>query len=539
MITGNFLHSYIPEVSYGFTPVTSDNANDMNLTASTKDLTNELITYDYDGTFYTEGTLPSYNGTTVRYVWQPDTQNRTYFGKHIKLYSIPYLPKQNSLQNETHLIRLKGGSLLAGSYNSGSLPNRWDISTEARFSGILEPLRTQEAMRATLVAAVQGTSYTYIYRSRGVRNVLTHGGSAKIFCGANNISVEFNELANRYNIFNLYTPLRPHASENPADTAFSVDDAVPSAIINMRKTGNIDDSLTGTYISDLNGGAFTEAEWGRSWADNWLYDTNTNETITQYGNNFLEALGYPQSQLSSYEGNGIYYNKIPYTYINNITFFGNMLRGGARITPAINGANPFASDCLNINPVEQYFIAVESDDFFGSNPPTLGTSPYYFIGSDLPVNHFMGNDTGTKLPVVGINARNFHSFGFSFDVGATSVEYTIDRPTTITSITTAIYDSNLKSPTNISKYSSVIYLLTKNNYYKNLPPDQIEQGLQQQIKLFNPQTNPLQYFQVPYSNLRTTPPVNIPQNYNTYQWNNSLLNPIIEEDEDLTTDEEI
>ena len=539
MVTGNFLHSYIPEVSYGFTPVTSDNATQMDLTASTKDLTNEVITYDYDGTFYTEGTLPTYNGTTARYVWETDTKGKTWFGKHIKLYSIPYLPKQSSLKSETHLIRLKGGSLLAGSYNTGALPNRWNISSEARFSGILEPLRTQEAMRALLVGAVQGTSYTYIYRNRGIRNVLTHGGSAKIFCGSNNISIEFNDLANRFNIFNLYTPIRPHASENPGDTSFSIDDAVPSAIINMRKTGEIDDSLSGLYISNLNGGEFSEVEWGRSWFDNWRYDTDSNTTILQYGDNLLEALGYTPTQLLKYEGNGIYYNKIPYTYIDELTFFGKMLRGAARITPAINGSNPFSNDCLNINPVEQYYSAVESEDFFADDPPTLGTSPYYFIGSDLPVNHFMGNDTGTKLPVVGINARNFHSFGFSFDVGATSVEYTIDRPTTITSITTAIYDSNLKKPTNISKYSSVIYLLIKNNYYKQLPPQLIQQGLQQQLKIFNPQTNPQQYFQVPYSNLRTEPPVNIPQNYNSYQWNNSLLDPLLEEDEDLTTDEEI
>ena len=539
MITGNFVHSYIPEVTYGFTPVTAENATDMDLTPSTKDFTNELLTYDYDGNFYIESNLPDYNGTSVRYVYQPDQQGRTWFGKHIKLYSPPYLSKENSLKAETHLIRLKGGSLLAGSYNTGALPNRWDISTEARFSGVLEPLRTQEAMRALLVGAVQGTSYTYIYRTRGVRNVLTHGGSSKIFCGANNISIEFNELANRFNLFNLYTPIRPHASENPTDTSFSVDDAVPSAIINMRKTGEIDDNLTGLYISSLNGGAFTEAEWGRSWFDNWKYDTDTNATILKYGDNLLDALGYSSTQLSNITGNGIYYNLSPYTYIDEITFFGNMLRGGARITPAINGANPFANDCLNINAVEQYYIAVESDDFFATDPPTLGTSPYYFLGSDLPVNHFMGNATGTKLPVIGINARNFHSFGFSFDVGATSVEYTIDRPQTITSITTAIYDSNLKPPTNISKYSSIIYLLIKNNFYKDLPSDQVQQGLQQQLKLYNPQNNPIQYFQVPYANLRTAPPVNIPQNYNQYSWNGSLLNPITEEDQEIDTDEEI
>jgi hypothetical protein len=39
--------------------------------------------------------------------------------------------------------------------------------------------------------------------------------------------------------------------------------------------------------------------------------------------------------------------------------------------------------------------------------------------------------------------------------------------------------------------------------------------------------------------LRTAPPVNIPQNYNQYSWNGSLLNPISEQDEEIDTDEEI
>ena len=202
-----------------------------------------------------------------------------------------------------------------------------------------------------------------------------------------------------------------------------------------------------------------------------------------------------------------------------------MLRGGGKITPAINGANPFANDCLMIAPVQQYFIATDSEDFFAKDPPTQGTSPYYFIASDLPIHHFMGNNTGTKLPVVGINARNFHALGFSFDVGATSVTYTIDKKVTLTSIKTAIYDSNLQTPSNISKYSSVIYVVIKNNYIKSLPPDQQEEILKAQMKQQNPANNPLQYFQVPYSNLRTEPPPVIPKGYYQYEWNGSLLNP--------------
>ena len=529
IVNGNFLHSYIPELTYGFTPVTSDNANDLNLTASTKDFTNELLTYDWTGEFYEEGSLPPHNGTTVRYVYEPDTNGIRWFGKHFKIYSPPRLPIEQLLEPEVHCIQLKGGSLVETAFDQQA--GKWNINTEPRFSGWLEPIRTQRAQANTAGSDTSGTAYTYVYRTRGSRNILAHGGSSRLFCGANNLSVEFNELANRFNIFNMYTPIRPHASENPSDPSFSIDDAVPSTIINAKKTGDIDDSLTGIYISNLNAGAITEDEWGRQFGDNVLYDTEPNSVINSYGTSFLDALGYTDQQLQAITGNGILFNTIPYTFRNELVFNGNILRGNSKITPAINGSNPFANDCLNIPPVQQYFIQTDSDDFFANNPPQLGSSPYYFIGSDLPINHFFGNDTGTKLPVIGINARNFHSFGFSFDLGASSIEYTIDRNETITSISTAIYDSNLKTPTNISKFSSVIFLHTKNNYIKSLPQPMVEKMLQQQVQ--KEMKDPMMYFQPPVSQYRTQPPVQVPQGYYQAHWNGSLNTIDEDTDEDL------
>ena len=529
VINGNFLHSYIPTLTYGFTPVTADNANDMNLTASTKDMTSELLTYDWTGTYYKEDELPAHNGTTVRYVWEKDTNGIRWFGKHFKIYSPPYLPTEQQLGQQVHLIQLKGGSLVAGAFDATS--GKWDINQAPRFSGWLEPIRTQRAQSVAVPSSNQGTSYTYTYRTRGVRNILSHGGSSRIFCGANNLSIEFNDLANRFNIFNMYTPIRPHASQNPSDPSFSIDDAVPSTIVNAKKTGDLDDSLTGIYISSLNGGAITQDEWGKQFGDNVIYDTLPNSEVIQRGQSFLEALGYNETQLSKYTGNGVVYNLYPYTFRNEIVFFGQMLRGNSKITPAINGANPFANDCLNIAPVQQYFIQTDSDDFFADDPPQLGSSPYYFIGSDLPINHFYGNDTGTKLPVIGINARNFHSFGFSFDLGASSIEYTIDRNITITSIQTAIYDSNLKTPTNISKFSSIIFLHTKNNYIKSLPDPVVQQILQQQVQ--KEMKNPMMYYQPAMAQYRTQPPVQVPQGYYQAHWNGSLNTINEDSDEDL------
>lgn len=240
-----------------------------------------------------------------------------------------------------------------------------------------------------------------------------------------------------------------------------------------------------------------------------------------------------QSQLNEISGFGIEKDVVcPYTFRNPLQQYGRVLRGGAKITPAINGANPFANECLNINPVQQYMIETDSEDFFAKDFPVLGTSPYYFIGSDLPINHFNGNVTGTKLPVVGINARNFHSFGFSFDLGASSIEYVIDKPQVITSIKTAIYDSNLKTPTNISKYSSIIYLLTKNGYNKPLNPDEMKQVVQQQLQENIPQ--PLQYFAPPRAVMRTEPPIMVDPQYQMAAWNGSLLNPLADNSDDDT-----
>jgi len=117
-------------------------------------------------------------------------------------------------------------------------------------------------------------------------------------------------------------------------------------------------------------------------------------------------------------------------------------------------------------------------------------------------------------------------------LGASSIEYVIDRPEVITSIKTAIYDSNLKTPTNISKYSSIIYLLTKNGYSKPLNADEMKQVVQQQLKQSIPQ--PLQYFAPPRANMTLQPPVMIPPSFQQAEWNGSLLNPLADNSDDET-----
>ncbi len=520
VVNGNFLHTYIPDLNFGFTPVTTNTSNNVDLTASTKDLTNELYTYEITQTlgaidFYFEKDLPAYNGTTVRKVTDNSDAYPTFTGSHTKLYSVPYL-KYDRLNPQVHLIRLKGGALnQADATTAGGPPavfTTWNLK-ESRFVGYfdgLRDLRTHETGENANNS--HGSAYSYVWRTRLNINLLTNGGSAKIFCGANNFTISFIEQLNRFSFNSLYTPLRPHASENPDPnkSQFGIDDAVPSAIIGAELTGGKEDMLSGIYLNKIPGDGFTRENYGLNWFDNPLFDTSTAADIKTNGDDFMETLGYTINQLSQY--NNSYSNIDLFVYNGENDSSGTAIRVGAKITPAINGTNPFANSCTLIAPVQQYFVEVDTDDFLANIAPTLGKNPYYYIGSDFPSKEFFGNNNGSKLPVIGICARNFHSFNFAFDLGASSISFVCDEERTITSIHTAIYTSDLKKPSNLSKFSSIIYLVTKNKYYNSLPVEnQITKSEIIQSN-FSAPLQPYFYNQAP-ANYRSAPPPIVPNNY--------------------------
>ena len=531
-IHGNFCHTYIPDLNYGFSPITTTNATALSMTASTKELTDLLYTYEpqQDGggnwIYYYESNLPAYDGVNVRKITDNPTQYPTLVGKHVKCYSVPYL-KYDTLNKQVHLFRLRGGALNRGDAETNpAVPaptppattppeapesfKKWELK-ETRFAGYYEGLRDlRTQFNGENVGDQQGSAYSYCWRTRLNRNLLNYGGSAKIFVGANNFTISFVDEVNKFSLNNLYTPIRPHISENPSNTSFGVDDAVPSAIIGAELTGNTEDMLSGIYINRLNGNRITIENFGQSWYDNILYDSNTDAEQVLAGTNFLEALGYSQAQQDNF--NNSFTNADLFIYNGETLQSGTAIRVGAKVTPSINGSNPFANSCTTINPVQQYFVEVDTDDFFADNPPTLGRSPYYYIGSDFPAKEFFGNITGSKLPVIGICARNFHSFNFAFDLGASSISYTIDEDRTITSIHTAIYNNDLKSPANLSRFSSIIYLITKNKFFANLPQAQQITKSQMIEANYSAPYNPYFYNQAPV-NYRSAPPPIIPSNY--------------------------
>ena len=478
VVNGNFTMTYIPEVSYGFSPVTEANAEELDMDASTKFLNDVLYTYDSqrdgggDLIFYYLHELPAYNGTTVRKITDPGTK----VGTHVKFYSIPHLSSSGTFNPQIQLLKLKGGAYNKADFSdptgSGSGISTWN-QVIPRWAGTYEMLRDNKGNLAIggLPSVTPTSLGIYNYRCRLVRNMISYGGGAKLFCGANNISFSWMEGANRFSLNNLYTPLRPHERDDPnnKNQDFGIDDAVPSSVINSKHTGTKLGQLSGIYIDDLNAEPLTVAEWGEpTIGDNWIYDTVTVEQQQTLGQTFLDTLGFTAEQVAAFS-NDFATNVDPFVFNGELEQSGTTIRVGPKITTAVNGSNPFASNCLNIVPVAQFFVEVDTGDFFATNVPLKGNDPYYFIGSDFPSKKFYGNQTGAKLPVIGICSRNFHSFNFVFDLGGSSISYTIEEDCTIQSIRTKIYTSSLQTPKSLSPYSAVIYLITRNNYIKSIP----------------------------------------------------------------------
>ena len=533
MVNGNFCHTYLPDINFGFTPVTTENEDALDQNASTVELTNTLYTYDPEpdgaGGFIhywpelLEENRP-YNGTTVRKVTDPGGV----VGKHVKIYAIPDVTQNELFKRQLHLIRLRGGALNYSDFDSGGAgaTNRWKLETP-RFSGTAESLRdyVNTAGHAGSLNNDYGTNQVYAYKTRLNRNLFACGGSAKLFIGANNFTFEWNDEANRYSFNNLYTPLRPHNTESKTGTEFGVDDAVPSAIIDARNTGDIVGSLSGIYINNLNADQLSIENWGQSWADNILYQTAlTPQEQLDQGQETLDILGYNAKQVAKYN-NSFDKVKSPFVFESIILQSGTAIRVGPLIDPSVNGTNPFANYCTLMNPMEQYYVEVLTDDFFADDTPTKGKDPYYFIGSSFPAGRFYGNDEGQKLPVIGICARNFHSFNFAFDLGSSSITFTCEQDVTVTSIKTAIYDSNMKLATNLSKYSSVIYLVTRNQFLNPIT-DPKQMKTMQQMLIENATAQPeLGFYRMPPSDYRTEMPPIVPKGYDNPYGN------LIEEEE--------
>lgn len=453
IVRGNFIHSYIPEISYGFCPLTNtaqQNLNDSNLPIGITDNVNSLFrTYGNDPV---EGELVTQNSNT-------------------SYYTVPYTHKNDGTQIENDgnlfLFRLIGGRLKQTENGNDMKDIDPSICYNNRF---MDMIATDVGTSAHPIDPETGGVF---YQNRGYKNRLMYGGSAKIWVGAVNPTFEFDTETSLFDWSFLYTPYRPAADESGSLLTLTGGEAVPSAIINSNGTGGITESLSGIYIFKLNGEQIS-SENTRPQFD--LFDNGNsfpveNDEYESLSTNFWNTLGFSSNLLSKYDLNNSGSN--PYLFFGSNIVNGNALRNEAEVDISSNGTNPLKSYCTLWAPPLQFAVIVESNRQYGDSKPRYGNTPFYLIGSSFPTNEYYGGK-GTKLPIIGICSRQFSSFGFAFDLSESAVTLTIDQDCTITSIKTKIYNNDFTVPSNLDDNSSVIYVIERNNYYPSPTQEELE-----------------------------------------------------------------
>tara|TARA_R110002012_G_scaffold89197_1_gene219253 strand:+ start:1147 stop:3966 length:2820 start_codon:yes stop_codon:yes gene_type:complete len=144
--------------------------------------------------------------------------------------------------------------------------------------------------------------------------------------------------------------------------------------------------------------------------------------------------------------------------------------------------NPLASineQLYNAAPVQTGHnpeINVETQSFhiLAQFKPIKQKYPYYTIRSDIILNkNFIGGNSGTNLPVVAIANKAYVSDDYYFMISS-SMSFTIDTPTILTSITQSIHNP-LGEIASVDQACSVIYMITKNINIQQQIPQQIQQ----------------------------------------------------------------
>lgn len=322
---------------------------------------------------------------------------------------------------------------------------------------------------------------------------LIYGGLSRFFSGANDFTFLYDNDEERFAFSNTYTPFRPAGFESTDDKAeFTVDDAVPSVLINTIYNGYNLYATTQIYILSLAAPPVCVETSNADYRQGQM-PTIADPVGQQAGAiDFWTSLGF--TDLPSYEKDSS--DNITITesrWIDDLYFQENLdestgkrpILNIADIDPSSNAANPAKSQCLTMTPNRQFLIQTISDELKASNPATLTTYPFYLIGSSIPSGFYHGSDTGTELPVVGLCSRNFSAGSFVFDLSQSSVEWTISENITLTSIRTKILKNDFSAATNLFGNSAIVYAITKNNFYNQIPQPlsgQIEKQREKQLE---------------------------------------------------------
>ena len=492
VVPGNFIHSYLPEVTYGFTPVTDSmaasnpalasisNCNKIdNLTSTFLNLAGDLITQD---------DLAGYDDITA--------------------FTFPFNYNADGTAERTSggncMFKLIGGkTYMVGSASDVGQP---DYSQLCSCVGYEPKVDIQTPIPWTGGNTVTSGALNY-YPTRTFFNSFTYGGSAKIWIGSPNPTFSYDENQSKFYFEFLYNPIRPVQKEDTTGSEISSGDAEPSIVVNTDGNGEISAEYGGIYITNLAADEITTTNTHSNIIDRpdatYYQDSIDNDAYILTASTFWEGLGFQTTQFNEmaeiYTDVGGALRREPwdpYIFISRALINGKVLRNYPVVDISVNGSNPFKTRCTPVAPVNEYFVTVNSDEFLADNTPRLSSNPFYLIGSSLPVSHYHGTH-GTKLPVIGICGRNYARFSFVFDLSESSIVYRVQEKAFLTSIETHIYLNDYKDAGNLQPNSSVIYVIEKGNYGTQADPDVIKEVVQQQIKqiqIDNTVPNPKFYY---------------------------------------------
>ena len=370
-------------------------------------------------------------------------------------------------------------------------------------TGNLMPINFGGFPVITLPPYFVGQGYGTLNRNGGG---FVSGGLSRAFCGANDLTFLYDNDEERFAFSNTYTPFRPAGFESSKDTdEFTVDDAIPSVLINTEYEGHNLYSTTQMYIFSITADPVCtlKANDDKRLSLFTVIDDPDKQRVGAI--DLWSSLGF--IDLPIYVENNGSYNFTESRWCDDIFYQESLdtssgkapIYNIAELNPSINAQNPAKSQCLITLPNREYLVQTVSEEYKAFNPATLTTYPFYLIGSSIPSNFYHGSTTGTELPVVGICSRNFSAGSFVFDLSQSSVSWTISENITLTSIKTKIMKNNFTDATNLFGNSAVIYAITKSDYYNEVPAQeaqkievQREENIMKEVKAYETAPIPIQ-----------------------------------------------
>lgn len=433
VIHGNFIHTYLPDITYGFFPITDE------IRAQNQHFFNWGTNFEPLKELYTEAV---------------DNQPATNVLDGITNVVIGNFPYTHDADGNK-LVNLYGGNCLFRFIGGKIDCAKSTIENDQyNYSRKLKNIFHNCSNDYFPPNDPDGDSYNmYSYPSRGYYNNFSYGGSACVWVGCPDPTFTWDDDLQKFYFTSLYTPIRPVQEEKTGAPEVGSGEANPSVVVNVDTIGTIGEELGGMYINNLADTKLTKSEILQpdvfDYPNDAYFEALTtaeakNDEFQAIGKNFWDLLGYSidgiQSELSKYQMTPT--NFTPYLYDDPNGIYGVTIRNFPRVDIALNGSNPFKSRCVTIAPYNQFFATVESDEFVADNTPRLSNTLFYLIGSDLIVSHYHGAK-GTKLPVIGICGRNYERFSYVFDLSESAITYRVEEAKKVTSIRTHIYTLSL------------------------------------------------------------------------------------------------